>query len=453
MSARPDLVDPYPVFPITDSFDRTVAIPGSKSLTNRALLIAALALGESTITGMLMADDTDAMLAALPALGAAARPEDCSTSVTIVGTNGRPAPLPATVDGRLSGTTARFVMFAAALGSAPITIDGGDPLRERPMHEGVLALRSLGVAVDENEKPGHLPLTVHGRRSGLMESGLGRFGPGNREAASGPATVFVRGDVSSQFLSGLLMMGPCWPDGLRVTIDGPLVSRPYVDMTLDVMRTFGGDANWADAHTILVPPSRYTGVTYAVEPDASAASYAFAAAAICRGRARVEGLGSATRQGDLRLASLLGEMGAEVTQTDHATSVIGTGSLRGIDVDMADCSDVAQTLIAVAVHADSPTTITGIGFIRAKETDRIGNTIAELDRCGIRADELPDGIRVYPGTPRPAVIQTYHDHRMAMSFALLGLRTPGIEIADPGCVAKTFPGYFSLLDSLRSPSR
>jgi len=444
MTTPSDLADPFPVVPITNPFDRTVRIPGSKSYTNRALLVAALADGESTITGLLKADDTEAMIAALPALGAVARTARSPTSVTIHGTNGRPGPVAATIDAHLSGTTARFMMAAAARCAAPITIDGGAPLRERPMHEGVRALRSLGVAVDEPRHPGHLPLTIHGTAE--------RVGV-DREATAQRTTVPVRGDVSSQFLSGLLMMAPCWPGGLTLTIDGPLVSRPYIDMTLDVMRAFGADPHWADGHTITVPPSGYAATTYAVEPDASAASYAFAAAAICRGTCRVDGLGSTSRQGDLRLAALLGDMGATVEQTTTTTSVTGTTTLRGIEVDMADCSDVAQTLAAVAVFADTPTTITGIGFIRGKESDRIGDTITELTRCGIRADELPDGIRVHPGPPRPSVVRTYHDHRMAMSFALLGLRSPGIEIADPGCVAKTFPDYFSLLESLRSPSR
>ena len=412
---------PRAVTPLPGPVDATVRPPGSKSLTNRALLCAALAdpPGESDIGGALDADDTQAMAAALPvALGL-----DPDTSA-------RPEEVP-TVDARLSGTTARFVLPLLALAAGPVRLDGAPPLRRRPMADGIAALGQLGVDVVEEGEPGHLPVVVHGADVGRRRS-----------------TVEVAGDASSQFLSGLLMVGPVWPGGLRVTTSGPLVSRPYVDMTVAVMRAFGATVT-DDSRGWTVAPSGYRSTSYEVEPDASTASYFFAAAAICGGRVTVEGLGKASLQGDLAFVDVLERMGCRVERGVDATTVERRGELVGVDADMGDMSDTAQTLAAVAVYASSPTRVRGIGFIRAKETDRVGNVVRELRRCGIAADEEPDGFLVRPGTPHPATIETYHDHRMAMSFALLGLRAEGIRIADPSCVAKTFPTFWQELDRLR----
>ncbi|HUS62556.1 MAG TPA: 3-phosphoshikimate 1-carboxyvinyltransferase, partial [Acidimicrobiales bacterium] len=233
----------------------------------------------------------------------------------------------------------------------------------------------------------------------------------------------------------------------------PLVSRPYVEMTTAVMRAFGVAAEQIDDRTWAVAPQAYRSATYVIEPDASAASYAFAAAAIVGGSVRVEGLGTGSLQGDAAFVDLLARMGASVERTTTSTTVRHDGSLRGIEADMSQISDTAQTLAVVAAHAEGPTRITGIGFIRGKETDRIGAVVAELRRAGIDAEEEADGFVVRPGAVRSADIITYDDHRMAMAFALLGLRTPGIRILDPACVTKTFPGYWSMLDSLRRPDR
>jgi 3-phosphoshikimate 1-carboxyvinyltransferase len=278
--------------------------------------------------------------------------------------------------------------------------------------------------VAEESRPGCLPLTIGGgARGGAVE---------------------LPGHVSSQFLSGLLLAAPLYPAGVDVTLTSPLVSAPYVEMTLAVMRAFGA----APAGRTTVPAGTYRATRYAIEPDASAASYFFAAAAITGGRVRVPGLHRRSLQGDVRFVDVLEEMGATVEWADDAVTVTG-GPLHGVDVDLADFSDTAQTLAAVAPFADSPTTVRGIGFIRRKETDRIGNTVRELQRAGIEATEDDDGFTVRPGRPAPARIETYDDHRMAMSLALLGLVAPGIEIADPGCVAKTYPEFFSDLDQLR----
>ena len=255
--------------------------------------------------------------------------------------------------------------------------------------------------------------------------------------------VHVSGHISSQFLSGLLMAGPLMRDGLDVSLSSELVSVPYVEMTKAVMDAFG-----VPVDGLTVRPGAYRARTYNIEPDASAASYFLGAAAITGGRVRVSGLGTGSLQGDVRFADVLEQMGVSVSRTADSLTVSSTGALHGIDVDMADISDTAQTLAAVAVFADSPTRVRGIGFIRGKETDRVAAMVTELRRAGIDAVEDEDGFTITPGTPQPTTFETYDDHRMAMSLSLLGLRVPGIEILDPGCVAKTYPDFFDDLTSL-----
>jgi 3-phosphoshikimate 1-carboxyvinyltransferase len=416
--------------PLASPPDASVRVPGSKSLTNRALVAAALATGTSTLRDALLADDTEAMLTALTDLGVGTVVDPAGPHVTVAGCGGAVPPGPATLDVRLSGTTARFLAPLLALGHGRYVLDAAAPFRARPMGPVLDALADLGAEVEPLGEPGHLPATIvaHGARGGQLE---------------------VAGDASSQFLSGLLLAGPAMPEGLRVRLSTHLVSAPYVDLTVEVMRAFGAEVERPDERTFVVPPVGYRATTFAVEPDASAATYFLAAAAITGGRVRVEGLTDQAVQGDAGFADVLAEMGAEVTRDAHGTEVRGTGRLRGIDVDLAEMSDTAQTLAAVAVFAEGPTRVRGIGFIRGKETDRIAAVVTELRRCGIEAHEEDDGFVVVPGRPTAAVVQTYDDHRMAMSFALLGLVEPGIGIADPGCVAKTFPHYFEVLEALR----
>jgi 3-phosphoshikimate 1-carboxyvinyltransferase len=424
------LPDPLPIEPIAGPLDADVRLPGSKSLTNRARVCAALADGTSELTGALEADDTLAMVDGLRSLGVAVEADWPAERLVVHGCHGRPPAELAIVDARLSGTTSRFLAPMAALGVGTYRIDGSLGLRARPMADLVAALRALAVTVTEVGAPGHLPIEVSD-------------GP----VAGGP--VRIPGDTSSQFASGLLLAGPAMRTGLLIHIPGPLVSQPYLDMTVAVMAAFGVDVVTEVPQTWSVPPGAYRATHYAIEPDASAASYAFAAAAIVGGRVTVAGLGARTLQGDHRFVDLLARMGAEVDQTDARTTVRGTGTLHGIEADLSQISDVAQTLAVVAAFADSPTRVTGIGFIRGKETDRVGNVVAELRRAGIDAEEEADGYVVRPGPVGRATIATYDDHRMAMAFALLGLRAPGIRIADPGCVAKTFPGYWAMLQGLR----
>ncbi|MDP8987596.1 MAG: 3-phosphoshikimate 1-carboxyvinyltransferase [Actinomycetota bacterium] len=415
--------------PLAAPPDAVVTVPGSKSITNRALVAAALAEGRSVLEGALIADDTEAMVESLSRLGVVVSSDRASSAITVDGTAGRVPAGAAELDARLSGTTARFLLPLLALGRGRYRLDGAEPLRARPMGPLVEALRRLGTEVAEEGRPGHLPLTVVG--AGLPGGAVG-----------------LPGDVSSQFLSGLLLSGPAMADGLVVELSTPLVSRPYVELTTATMAAFGVEVERHDGRRFRVPPGRYRSGRHTVEPDASAASYFFAAAAVCGGRVRVPGLGRRSAQGDLRFVEVLERMGAAVYRNDDGTEVVGTGELAGVDVDLSDCSDTAQTLAVVAVFASSPTRVRGVGFIRRKETDRIAAVVHELRRCGIDVEENDDGFLVHPGNPRPTRVATYGDHRMAMSFALLGLRVPGIEIADAECVAKTFPDFFSTLRHL-----
>jgi 3-phosphoshikimate 1-carboxyvinyltransferase len=432
------LVDPLPIRPFDGPVDADVRPPGSKSLTNRALVAAALATGTSRLHGVLFADDTEAMLDCIAALGATVVVDRDAHVIEVVGTGGRLADGPVELHAKLSGTTSRFIAAVLALGAGPFRLDGGEPLRARPMGPVLDAVRQLGATVTEEGEPGHLPVTVSGGATGV--------GPGGETGF-----VHLPGDVSSQFVSGLLLAGACLPGGLRVELSTDAVSRPYLDMTIAVMAAFGATARADGPRAYVVEPGGYTAADHAIEPDASAASYLFAVAAVCGGRVRVQGLGRHSLQGDVRFVDALEDMGCTVDRGDDAIEVVG-GPLRGIEADFEPISDTAQTIAAVAAFAEGPTRITGIGFIRRKETDRIAAVVTEMGRAGVGAREEHDGFVIEPAPVRPATIETYDDHRMAMSFTLLGLRAPGICIADPGCVAKTFPDYFDVIETLRPRS-
>jgi 3-phosphoshikimate 1-carboxyvinyltransferase len=408
--------------PLTAPPDAVIRPPGSKSITNRALLCAALAQGTSELQGALFADDTRVMVGAVRVLGAAV---DAREDEGVVRVTGAPLATKAVrVDAGQSGTTSRFLIAAVAVGTAECVVDGDPQLRARPFGPLVRALEQLGASARPLGEPGRLPLAVQGPARG------GR--------------VALEGHVSSQFLSGLLMAGPLMAEGLEVELSSPLVSVPYVEMTRAVMARFG-----VQVDGLRVAPGAYRATTFVIEPDATAASYFFAAAAITGGRVTVSGLGAGSIQGDLAFLDVLERMGVEVVREADSITVTAGGALHGVDVDMSDISDTAQTLAAVAVFADGPTRVRGIGFIRAKETDRIGAIVTELRRAGIEARAEDDGFTIVPGRPKPARFETYDDHRMAMSLALLGLRTAGIELTNPDCVAKTYPDYFADLGQLR----
>lgn len=431
------------IVPLQNPLDAVVHVPGSKSFTNRALVCAALAPGTSQIRGALVADDTAAMASALGALGAeivagpAAPPllggnidltvDGVELPRRVASASGAAAPI--SVNARQSGTTSRFLLAVAALFEVDVYVDGHPQLRARPMADGIEALQQLGCRVESAN--GGLPV--------LIRPPIGEFS----------SEISVNGAVSSQFLSGLLLAAPCLRNGLRIAVSGKLQSLPYVEMTIGVMRQFGALVTANTGFTdIAVAPTGYTPTDYVVEPDASAASYFWAAGALCGGRVFVPGLTTESLQGDVRFVDTLEAMGAEVKRSTEGIAVGGSGALRGVAADFSEISDTAQTLAALAPFASSSTEISGIGFIRAKEIDRLQAIVSELRRCGVPAFELADGVRIDPAQPHPAVIQPLEDHRMAMAFSLLGLRSEGIQIADPGCVAKTFPHYWEVFEDM-----
>lgn len=420
------------VVPFGGPIDAVVSPPGSKSITNRAVLAAALADGTSVLRGALFADDTEAMIECARALGAMVDVSEGNGTITVIGISGNLEGCDDTFFARQSGTTARFLAAVLALGERELVLDADEAMRRRPMSSAFDALGQLGVRVSCADSDGRLPVTI----SGPVEP-----------RGSMPQLV-VDASVSSQFTSGLLLAAPWFPEGLKITLEGDVVSRPYLEMTVSVMTAFGVSVSQPDASTFVVEPGGYRATDYRIEPDASAASYFFAAAAICGGSVRIEGLGRNSLQGDIHFVDALSAMGAEVAIEEDSITVRGA-PLHGITADFSQISDTAQTIAAVSVFADSPTTITGIGFIRRKETDRIAAVVNELQRLGVDAREDADGFTVSPGPTSSAVIETYDDHRMAMSMALIGLVREGISIADPDCVRKTFPSFFQAMEQLR----
>jgi 3-phosphoshikimate 1-carboxyvinyltransferase len=425
---------------LAPGFDARIELPGSKSITNRALLCAALADGTSVLRGALLADDSLAMIEGLRALGVGIdigpTGPDGNATLAVRGVQGRFTVAGAFVHANLSGTTSRFLLAAASLGSGTTTIDGGAPLRRRPMSDGIAALRAAGLEVSDVDAT--LPVAVSG-------------------TVRGRPIVPVSASASSQFLSGLLMSAPCWPHGAQIRVEGVVRSERYIDMTLDQMSRFGVDVAVTTGNGFRlydIPSASYRSTEMVIEPDASAASYFFAAAAVCGGRVRVNGLAPDSVQGDASFVDVVEVMGATVERGSDFLAVTGPESLalRGGHFNMAEISDTAQTLAAIAPFALQPVEITGIGFIRGKETDRIASVVTELQRCGVDATEHADGMVIEPGPVTAATVHTYEDHRMAMSFAVLGLRTGTISIADPEVVNKTFPRFWDTLDSLRRPS-
>jgi 3-phosphoshikimate 1-carboxyvinyltransferase len=416
--------------PFEHPINATVTPPGSKSYTNRALPIAALANGSSLLTGALFSDDTHYMTQALLALGFSVSSDEASNTFSVQGLSGKIPTDAAKVFIGNSGTTARFLTPLMALGHGTFELDGVPAMQKRPIQPLLDALNTLGARASSIHDTGCPPIRIvaNGLRGG---------------------TVRMRGDLTSQVFSALLMSAPYFKEGITLEVEGELVSKPYLEVTSQTMRAFGVELEIDNFERFVVKPGEYTATNYAVEPDASAASYFFAAAAVTGGHVIVPGLGSNSLQGDLNFVRVLEQMGCTVNQTDTQTELIGTSDLRGVEIDMSQISDTAQTLAAVAPFASGPTRITGIGFIRRKETDRVGAVVRELQRLGINAVEEEDGMMIHPGTPKPARIETYDDHRMAMSFAILGLRAPGVTILEPGCVSKTFPKFFEVLQALR----
>lgn len=403
--------------PLDRPVNATIRVPGSKSITNRALILGALLkpLTGCVIENALFSEDTLVMIEGLRTLGFRVTVDQAEDRVHILReTTKRLIPVDsADVFVGNSGTTMRFLTALVALGTGRYCLDGVARMRERPMGDLLDALNSLGSETRAENDDGCPPVVVSAR--GLRGG-----------------QVRIRGDASSQFLSGLLMVAPFADGDTAITVDGPLVSSPYVGMTVRMMRDFGIDVATDGATWFQVPKaSYYIRDHYAVEPDASSASYFLAAAAITGGQVSIPGLGANSLQSDARFGD-----------------VVNSLALRGIDIDMNAISDTVMTLAAVACFAEGPTTIRNVAHIRHKESDRIAALATELRKLGVEVDEFPDGLRITPRPMHGAEIETYNDHRMAMSMALIGLKVPGVIIKNPGCVAKTYPGFWEDFEKL-----
>ncbi len=416
--------------PLVEPPNARLDLPGSKSITNRALVVAGLADGESELSGVLFSEDTHVMMDSLQKMGVGIRQNPDNLSVLIRGTGGGLERPEETLWVHQSGTTARFCLPLAALSGQEVTIDGDEQIKNRPHEELCKALQSLGAQIEYLQAPNSFPLVVNGKD---LQGGH----------------ISLNGGVSSQFISALLLAAPCFPDQLELNIDGDLVSRPYIDMTISVMQAFGAQVQRVNDRRYVISPTGYRNSRYEIEPDASAASYFFAAAAISGGSITVEGLGSQSIQGDTGFVDIVEKMGAKVLRSGNALSVTGTGSLVGIDVSMKEISDTVPTLAAIAPLASGPTVISDVAFIAQKESDRVTALITELRKIGVRAEKTETGMVIYPGEVQKGTIHTYDDHRIAMAFSILGLVVPEITLDSPQCVAKTFPSFFDVLDQVR----
>jgi 3-phosphoshikimate 1-carboxyvinyltransferase len=416
------------IHPVDRPIRGTIRPPGSKSLTNRALITAALASGRSHLTGVLDSQDTRVMVESLRRLGIDLSHNPVTQTIEIKGCAGRPTVKKADLWLENSGTSIRFLTAVCCLGTGEFRLDGNSRMRERPIADLTDALNELNIAIRCERDNGCPPVVI--QASGIR---------GGR--------VRIGGEISSQFLSALLMACPCASSPISFEVAGPLVSEPYVEMTIRVCEAFGVKIERPGPGVYHVIPQAYQNRDYGIEPDASAASYFLAAAAVTGGEVTIPGLTRNALQGDVGFADVLGKMGCQVVYGPDSTTVRG-GRLNGIDVDMNAISDTAQTLAAIAPFASGLTRIRNVAHIRHKETDRVAALANELRRIGQIVEEFPDGLAITPAPVRPATIATYDDHRMAMSFAITGLVSPGITIANPECTAKTYPNFFDDLAKL-----
>jgi 3-phosphoshikimate 1-carboxyvinyltransferase len=425
-------VNEIEIVPITHPLAATVRVPGSKSITNRALLLAAMAHGRSIIDSVLISDDTHRMASALSTLGFAVEVDEAARRITVEGRGGEIPATAANLDAGGAGTAMRFLAGFVTLGRGRYRLDGNARMRERPIGALIDAMRTLGIEVASELGNGCPPIVIDT----------------TARAFTGGA-VAIDASLSSQFVSALLMPAPLWCDGLMLTATGD-AARPFIAMTVSLMELWGASVSVA-GDLIAVPGGQhYRAMNFTVEPDATAASYFAAAAALIGGMVTIPGITKTSVQGDAGFLEILEQMGARVTWHADTVEIIGTGRLRGVDVAMNAMPDAVPTLAAIAPFADSPTRIRKVGFIRHHESDRIGALATELRRLGATVQEFDDGLEIAPSALHAAAIETYDDHRIAMAFAVSGLKMAGVCIKNPGCVAKTYPEFFDDLERLRN---
>lgn len=418
-----DLSDKVHV-PCSKPVKSSIRIPGSKSITNRAILITSLARGISHLEGVLSSDDTQFMMSAWRKLGAEFRFRGDILEIT--GCDGRLLPCSTPIYVENAGTAARFLTAALTLGEGSYTLDGNERMRHRPILELIGALNDLGGDLKDTDGTGCPPVTI--RAKGLTGG-----------------SVEISGEKSSQYISAIILAAAYAKKQTTIGISGNLVSRSYVDLTIDMMRSFGVHCDWLSENRLTIEPGqRYMARKYEIEGDASSASYFFGLAAITQGEIKVSGIRPDSSQGDLGLLGILEQMGCDVHWEEDGVVVVGK-PLKAVEVDMNSMSDVAPTLAVIALFAEGTTKILNVGNMRIKECDRIHALTTELRKLGARVDETETGLCVEGGGAyRGTDLNTWDDHRMAMSLSLAGLKIPGVVIRNPGCVSKTFPTFFEM---------
>lgn len=424
-------VSAYSVPVLTGDFSHKtihVKVPGSKSITNRALLLAMLSDGKSHLTGAQFSEDSSHFLQCLSDLSfdVASKPE--TGEVSVHGLSGRLPVKKASLYVGSAGTAARFLSAVLGVSEGEFFLDASEQMKKRPMAPLLSALQSIGCDISFAEKEGYFPFTLHAR--GFQNTDL---------------TIDI--DKSSQFLSALLIAAPLAKEDVKIKVAGTH-GMAYIEMTCRMMKQFGVLTEHPAPDTFLIKAGQtYRAQDYAIEPDVSAACYFYALAALSGCSVIVDGVPEHSLQGDTEFLSILEKMGCRVTRTNEGICITGpAGRLHGLTVDMSSCSDQAITLAAIAPFADSPVTITGIGHIRGQESDRLSAIAENLTAMGIRCEERADSITIYPGVPKPAHIKTHDDHRLAMGFAVTGLFAEGIVIENPSCCKKTFAEFFECLE-------
>lgn len=444
----------YLVKKINKPINWTVEVPGSKSMTNRALLLAALSDGAVEVEGVLFSDDSRHFLSSLESLGFTLNIEEKEKRVTVIGCNGAIPKKEAEIHVGSAGTAARFLTAMLGFSDGVYTIQASEQMKKRPMKPLFELLTGIGAQITYLEQEGFLPVRITGRAYHKALSEAGKAAEATREAekenVQTALTLALDISKSTQFLSALLLISPMVKQGLHIHITSEKTDGSYIRITRKMMEEFGVKVSFDGRDYEVRPQASYQKNHYVVEPDMSAACYFYAAAAVTGGRALVKHVHMDNTQGDLKFLDVLEQMGCVVTDTAEGIQVTGQkgGKLKGITVDMNDFSDQALTLAAIAPFADSDVRIENIGHIRGQESDRIHAIVTELARIGIRCREELDAVTIHPGIPQAGTIETYEDHRVAMAFSVIGLLTDGIRIDNPGCCGKTFEEYFKVLDAL-----
>lgn len=436
-------MDIYNVKKIDGPIDICVEVPGSKSITNRALLLAAMGTGETLLKGVQFSEDSYNFLQAIKELGFVTDVNESAKSVKIIGMGGAIPAKEAFVYVGSAGTAARFLTAFAAMGNGTYTLDSSEQMKKRPMRELLEVLEALGAEFTWLLEEYNFPMKVTGIRKKLEES---------QQSFDLDKTVQLNIDRSSQFLSAILMTVPSVFDSVVINLTGSRDARAYVEITEQMMKQFGhSGVERLGTDSYCVKRGDYHVKEYQIEPDVSAACYFYAMAAVTGGTALVKHIRKGILQGDMKFVDVLVNMGCSTEWTDGGELKLYApkdGKLKGVDVNMANFSDQALTLAAIAPFAGSPVTIRGVAHIRGQESDRIAVIVNELRRMGIRCDELQDGVVIYPGKPTPTTVQTYDDHRVAMAFTVTGMAAEGISIDNPMCCKKTFAEYFDIVDLL-----